>query len=153
MRYRLILAALLAGGCLTAAPAFAQPGANDISVDPTSPAGVEYELPLNAARADAAGTQAPTAGATPSAGRAAPLFGAGAQPDAPAKTASGAKGKREAGEASSVVVTAGSGDASVATGVAAGDGSFSGATIALGALLVLLAGGVIGLVLRRPAHR
>jgi len=161
MPYRCALVGLVFCVCSAGAPALAQTGADDgVSVDPNSPAGAEYKLPLSAAREDAAGT--PGRNGSDRA-RDAPLFGAGAEPARPAAEKSDAPtGSSERGGniASDDVVTEssrrslpGSAGATQATRTVADGGLHSGMSVALGALLVLAVGGVVGLVLRRPFNR
>ena len=76
---------------LLAPTAFAQDGGDDPTIDPTSPAGTEYRLPVDRAREEARGGGSDDAdaegGQSP-----APLFGEGVEPDDDSGTAAGAKG-------------------------------------------------------------
>src|SRR3954469_3314415 len=93
MRRALVPAlAVVLGGATPTAAAAAEPG---VHVDPGSPAGKEYALPLDQAKRDAgAGTgQAGRPGG--SSGRSA-LFGEGIKPARHAEAGAGAKAKRSA---------------------------------------------------------
>ena len=159
--------------CALAAPSAAAAG-EPAQQDPDSPAGVEYQLPLDQARRDAApdpggggGEGRPRAGDEP--GGPAPLFGAGI-------TRGGSQGADGEATADEVDRDRGGGqesgdsDPAEAAGVTGGDGagpgagdsarSFSTAAAAdadgstgliLGgiALAVVLVGGALGLALRR----
>lgn len=89
MRRRLIALAL-ACMALLAAPGVTVAQDDDVFVDPDSPTGHEYDIPLERARRDA--TSKPDAN-TPYRSRNAPLFGEGIEPavgsDAPSASSSG----------------------------------------------------------------
>lgn len=143
-----LLLALACGLCLPAAAgAQEQP-----QLDPDSPAGVEYQLPLDQARDDAAGSGKGKAGASSEA----PLFGSGIGKDG--STAAGG----EDGQPSSSSAKGGSAGSrerestSERTGVAipgASESSSGGPSVSLIAAAVLLAGGALGLGLRRAMGR
>jgi hypothetical protein len=150
------------GVCLCAllvclpATAHAQSG---VRADPDSPAGVEYQIPLERARHGGGGTAG--ADAAPGVDAGAPeadvagtdLFGAGIEPRATERRraheggASGRKeGERVASEQSASSVPA---KAQLAVGVGVGDGGASALTTGAVALGVIALGGVVGLLLRR----
>lgn len=141
-----LLAALgVLGG---AGPAAAQ--SDGVVVDPESPAGKEYALPLDKARQDAA--PAPGAGTTGE--EETPLFGAGISKRNSAEDGGGDKGDgsdgggqadgRGGGED-----VGGAAERSVtAAASASGSGLSSGWLTALVAMGVLLVGGIVGLSLR-----
>lgn len=131
-----------------------------VFVDPDSPSGKEYELPIDSARQQGA----PKARAQkPGAGRqAAPLFGAGVEADGAGTTASAgtndAPGKRDdtstdaAGEPG--LGQAPAGTAAVRKAQAAAPEGAGGLAMIIGAGTgVLLLGGLGGLLLRRRAAR
>lgn len=150
MRGRPVLACACALALIAPATAGAQTGP-----DPDSPAGVEYALPLDQARRDATGRSDGSPRSRPGKpSAAAPLFGAGITPVRAGKTGSageengggrraGAGGSRGGGE----VGGGSSRPARVALG--ADDAGSPTLTIAGIALAVLLAGGLLGLLLRR----
>jgi hypothetical protein len=142
----LLLLALVPSG----ATAKDEPG---VHVDPDSPSGKEYVIPLEGVRRDASSGGA--AGDTSSGGSsgggaaAAPLFGEGISSEGSRGTGSsggGKSGKKSAKKDSLAERTARSTLAS-----APGGGSGDSATAETGAiaLAVLLAGGALGLLLRR----
>ena len=152
--------------CSFLLPAAAQGQASE-ALDPDSPAGVEYQLPLEQARKNAGGRGAddPDSGRRGRGGDAA-LFGAGIVPvGAIDRTADGADGATRNGIGSDTGAGGsgrdggagggeGSGQGSSAITPAALDGSDEGGSsaslrIAGIALAVLLAGAVLGLALRR----
>ena len=124
-----------------AAPAVAQ---ELPKVDPDSPAGVEYQLPLDRAREEAAGEGK----GAPGGAEGAPLFGsgikkvksprAGGDPDG----SDSAAGKRSSGERSD-------GEVRTAKTVPATAEGGSSASVPLIAAAVLILGGALGLGLRR----
>lgn len=73
MRVRLsvLTAAVAAGAALAPAPAVASGPGNGVHVDPNSPAGKQYEIPIPSARQEASG------GSHHGSGGSAPLFGVG----------------------------------------------------------------------------
>ena len=152
---RLIIAAF---ACALALPAFA--GAQEQpKLDPDSPAGVEYQLPLDTARQEAAGGDGGDLGgggagggdaagggsaddASASGSDGAPLFGSGIKPRI---GNAGAEGARLDGTGADAGLAAGASTASsAATGI--GTNEFLMPGIALGVLLV---GAGFGLALRR----
>jgi hypothetical protein len=96
MRRSLPALLFVVAGLLPAANAFAQttpPGG--VTIDPNSPSGTEYDIPVQKARRDAQGTKKhktkkPAAKQSSNASSgddsSAPLFGAGVQPDPPGET-------------------------------------------------------------------
>lgn len=155
--WRLLLASMCA--LLLAAPAAAQ----DPQVDPDSPAGREYELPIDRAREQAgAGSSRPSGAGGSDVGGAsdAPLFGAGVEPEKPT-SGSARSGSARSGTAGDPATTAGVEPDAQATAQAsalesvraqapAPDGGGS-ALVAIGAGGggVLLLGGLAGLTWRR----
>ncbi|MEO6857092.1 MAG: hypothetical protein ABI323_00665, partial [Solirubrobacteraceae bacterium] len=157
------LAAAWAGLSLAiAAPAFA--AGNGVHVDPGSPAGKQYAIPIPAARSMAAGGQGATGSANP------PLFGVGVTPGGVAAmtgaSSTGARAARSTGGRSNARRRAGaaqtkrakrSGLGPQAAGVAARDpssqsnavGGTSWLPLLGGGALVLLIGGGGGFLLRR----
>src|SRR3954464_15619343 len=92
MRRCLLVLLLVVTGLVPAAGAFAQSTTGGgVTVDPNSPSGTEYDIPVQKARRDAQGTKKdkPKAPGTPrtststSGDDSAPLFGQGVQPDKP----------------------------------------------------------------------
>jgi hypothetical protein len=157
---RLATAVVLAGSCILAATAQPVSGQRP---DPDSPAGVEYQVPLDRARDEASGGDAPTGrpearssaeGETAAADQ---LFGAGIQPrsgssDAPRGEATGEQGRSSEAERPGPGA-APAGSARTAASIAADDGgSTTALTIGI-VLAVLLAGGTAGLALRRVLAR
>ncbi len=137
--------------------------------DPDSPAGVEYELPLDQTRKDLSddGDGGPGAGGGDADGSApgasggsesegpAPLFGAGISRDG---AAAGGEGKKSSkGDRAEAGVEAnlefgedeGSGDGREVSRASAGDDGSTGLLLPGLAVLVILAGGAMGLLLRR----
>ena len=136
--------------------------------DPDSPAGVEYELPLDQTRKDLSdGGKGPGSGggdngASPgSAGGdgddgAAPLFGAGISREAASGGEGGGQNPSDGGRTKSGTEAGGpsadgeQGDSDPAvTKASTGDGGFTGLLLPGLVLLVILAGGAMGLLLRR----
>lgn len=141
------------------APAFAQSDAP--RVDPDSPAGIEYELPIDRAREDAVG-----GGAGGSSGRSAggssratagesPLFGEGVTRSASGSVAKGGSGSGKALPKTSATTAepfegAAPGSATVRAQTPSPDsGGGELLTLAAGAGGVLLLGGLAGLLWRR----
>lgn len=165
MRY-LSLSAVLVAACVVL-PATAQGQAGQ-SPDPDSPAGVEYQLPLEQARKNAAGqgNGEPRRGGSGEGGWAAPLFGAGiAARDVEEDRGTGGRPGSQGGEGGSDSESsaskadrgnaapgeAGGSDAAIsrsAVGGADSDDSATQRTLGI-ALAVLLAGGLLGVGLRR----
>lgn len=77
MRWRSVLVLALTAGIAVPAATSAQDGSRP---DPDSPAGVEYQLPLDRAREEAAGRERDRRRGTGEGGGSAPLFGAGIEP-------------------------------------------------------------------------
>lgn len=132
----------------------AAPAAAQVHVDPGSPSGKEYAIPLESARQNAAGnsgTVLPGAGTSSAAsGTSAPLFGEGVG-DKP----KGARGRSQRGTRSGIGAGGGSsvdnaiaGAQPVRATIPSG-GPKSTLTIAALALSVLLLGGVLGSIARR----
>ena len=149
---------LLCGLAVSAPAASAQE--DPVFVDPDSPSGKEYELPIDRARQQGA----PQTQAAESArgSQAAPLFGEGVQADSAATTARGSSGEpRGAGSAGSTDPAKGSrsdrADAPAAAELraqaAVPEGGAGVAAIIGVAAAVLLLGGLFGLLLRRRAAR
>ena len=125
--------------CLPSAAA----GQESPKLDPNSPAGVEYQLPLDRAREEAAGETQRDSGAP----KPAPAFGAGVTESGPSPEGAGSGGSDEgARERRSDEVSAT--DTRAKTIRAASEGG-SGASVPLIAAAVLLVGGGLGLGLRR----
>src|SRR4051794_146289 len=143
------LAVLLALGLPAAAGAKDEPG---VHVDPGSPAGKEYVIPLEGARREASGagggsTDASGGGGGGDAGPA-PLFGAGIKA---AKKGSGSgKGEHKAAKRDGKSRTGleSTAQASLSSASAAGSSDSALESGAIG-LAVLIAGGGLGLLLRR----
>jgi hypothetical protein len=143
-------------GLILASPVAAQePG---VHVDPNSPAGKEYAIPIDQARRQAEGASAGN-GSHGSSGSA-PLFGAGISSRAGGSSSSSGSGKSGAGAAGSTKTrTEGSrksdgarsagANARLAGAAAADTGSSATFLTAAVVAAVLLAGGLIGLVLHR----
>ena len=137
----LILVVVICALCLPAVAA----GQERARPDPDSPAGVEYKLPLDQARDDAAGEGK---GRGEAEGREdPPLFGSGIT-ESPSKSGADASGrsvpvtgKRTSGEARTR-------QGRVAAAPATSEGG-SGASVPLIAAAVLFVGGALGLGLRR----
>jgi hypothetical protein len=157
----LVAAAVLLA--LTAATASAQE--DGVFIDPDSPAGTEYAIPLEQARREAAGGGSPTpGGGSPTPGRAAegqPLFGAGiaprgdresGRPEARARGARAGAGGAD-GEEQTPRSDSGSdsnaGASTAAIAATAGDGSWDTLATAGIAAAVLALGLAAGLAFRR----
>jgi hypothetical protein len=125
-----------------------------VFIDPDSPAGTEYAIPLEQARRDAAGGGPTTRGR---AGDGQPLFGAGIAPRSEAKGESaigdasggGARKARAAGVDKTPRPGANAGASTAAIAAAAGDGSSEGLLTAGIAAAVLALGLAAGLAFRR----
>ena len=140
---------------------------NGVTVDPSSPAGKEYALPIDQARRDATdggnARKAPKGGRNPT-----PAFGQGVRPDSQADRAPGAVSSASpdkdsdstpaAGSATSAPTTTSAQRARERDGIdraliaaSAGDGGASQGSLALllGGVLVMVIGVVAGLLLRR----
>ena len=113
--------------------------------DPNSPAGVEYKIPLDQARDDAAGKRSGDAGE----GKGPPLFGSGITEALPGSRAS--RGSRPAAHEPKPG-DARDGRGRVAAAPATSEGG-SGASVSLIAAAVLIVGGVLGLGMRRGMGR
>jgi hypothetical protein len=110
-------------------------------LDPDSPAGVEYQLPLDRAREEAAGE----AKGGPGEGKRAPLFGSGVTK--PGSRSAGGGSGEAAGDDSP-----GEAPAKKMRATTASEGG-SGASVPLIAAAVLIVGGALGLGLRRGMGR
>lgn len=146
-----VLATLVACG-----PAQAEKG---VHIDPHSPAGVEYAVPLDQARGDSAHHGAGSGGSGGSGGST--RFGAGITPPANAHSgttgqtaASGRKTRRGQSQARRSHGAAQTADPAPSTPVAAAGSGSDYSSVALGAVIgaVLLAGAGIGVLLRRRAR-
>jgi hypothetical protein len=145
--------------CALALVAFVAPAqAQDPQVDPGSPAGTEYQLPIDRAREEAGrGSGGPVASPGGSATSEAPLFGAGVEGR---KSGSGA-GKQKSGDSDSdprtqkgVEPNRGRTPETVRSGASApASGGSVLVAIGGGAAGVLLLGGIAGLALRRSSTR
>ncbi|MDQ3678037.1 MAG: hypothetical protein M3401_14785 [Actinomycetota bacterium] len=144
---------LLPGLCALAlaAPATAQ----DPQVDPGSPAGTEYQLPIDRAREEAGGRSGGSSGSGGSTSSEAPLFGAGVESEKPTS------GNRKSGTESDPATTAdvepdtqtSTPETARAQASAPDDGAGALVAIGAGAGGVLLLGGLAGLALRRRTVR
>lgn len=119
-------------------------GQEQPKLDPNSPAGVEYQLPLDRAREEAAGETSREPGGS----QRAPAFGAGVTERGSSTKDGGSgggsgegSGEADAGEASAANTRAKTASATQEGG--------SGASVPLITAAVLLAGGALGLGLRR----
>jgi hypothetical protein len=149
---KLVLPGLLLAAFLpSAAVAKDEPG---VHVDPGSPSGKEYAIPLEGARRDASGggSSSGSSGGSSGGGAAkAPLFGEGITPAGGSQSGggsgngSGGSAPKGGKKASAVEQTARS---TLASAPAAGSGDSTAQTGAIG-LAVLLLGGALGLLLRR----
>jgi hypothetical protein len=142
----ILIALILAA--LAAPPASAQE--DGVFVDPDSPAGKEYAVPLEEARREASGASA--GGSSGDRGGGQPLFGVGIE-RAPRQTGAGEAtesggGGRNADDAQGPERVAPSGQSAAAVEAAARDGSDGLLTAGI-ATGVLVAGLLAGLVLRR----
>jgi LPXTG-motif cell wall-anchored protein len=158
-----LLAAVVGLSLLAPAPAAAQTQ-QGVFVDPNSPAGKEYAIPVEQARRDAAhgsNRQPVEAG-----DRSAPLFGEGVMPDH-SGSSSGASGgntgrgtgggAKESDRTESLAKSLGPTSAirprnGLTAGAATADSSAGALAFAGGGVAVLLLGGMAGLVLRRRNH-
>jgi hypothetical protein len=144
MRRRLSLAVLL--GMLAAFPASPVSAQSGVHLDPNSPAGKEYAVPIDKARREALGAPSPSTGRakadpTPADGSQ-QLFGAGIKPAPRGSGGSTSGGRtRKPGDPPAAVV-------SPAAAAGADDGSPTLVTGGI-ALAALLAAGALGLLLRR----
>lgn len=164
-RRLLPLALAVAIGASPAAPALAQGGG--VTIEPGSPSGKEYAIPLESARRDAARGGGDEVVPTQQGERSAPLFGEGVgdDDDGRAETApsggSGSKGtapdrgSKQGSERPERAAGGGGGVQDAITGTrtvraSVPDGGLgSAATIGAVALSVLLLGGVLGSIARR----
>ena len=147
--------------CALVAPPAA--GAQEpVQVDPDSPAGVEYQLPLDQARSDGAagggGGSGPGSGG--GSGGPVPLFGAGIARDGSQSSGGGGEAAPDGGirggagqsgdRADRGATGAGGGDGAGSGAVATGDGGgWTGLILGGIALAVVVLGGALGLALRR----
>jgi len=142
----------LALSLAVATPAAAQ---SDPQVDPDSPAGTEYQLPTDRARAEASGGRSPRTGG--GAGGEAPLFGegvAGRQSGSAKQSGSSSGGGTSTTQKGEQPDLATSTPDTVRAQARAPDGGSSGlAAIGAGAGGVLLLGGLAGLAWRRRSMR
>jgi hypothetical protein len=147
----LALTAVLAAG---ATPAAAQDGP---VVDPDSPTGKEYALPLDTARREAAGEK----GKAATAGESAPLFGEGIEaggsgdPSPGKRTRSGASSHSKADGTAHVAGDAPAAAARILAGARPGapsDGGLSPLVAVGGGVLLLACGAAAGLALRRRSR-
>jgi hypothetical protein len=138
--------------CIGIAAAPAQAADPGVQLDPRSPAGKEYAIPLDSARrtGSESGSQA-----GPS-----PLFGQGiARAKARPARVRGKSARKGAGGGSTRPTAGGGTSPGAASGVLprasipAGDGASGTGSLALLAGLVLVGGGALGLVLRRLVRR
>ena len=129
--------------CLLCLPAVAS-GQEEPRLDPDSPAGVEYQIPLDQARDDASGG----AERGPGADGGAPLFGAGI-------SKAGSKGSRGSHSGRAKRGTSGekSKSGAAASVQTAAESTSDAPSVSLIAAAVLLAGGALGLGLRRGLGR
>ncbi len=116
---------------VAAPPAIARD--DGVSVDPDSPAGVEYAVPLDQARREATGT---AGGGSAGSDRGQPLFGVGIEPSsAGSGGGGGAKGSGGSGR------SAGTGGGSSGGGTQAGAGEAGGNGASAAAIEVAASGG------------
>ena len=141
------VAVALALVCLTCLPASAAGQADDVFVDPDSPSGREYEIPLERARRDVSARE-PSASRGPSAP--APLFGAGVG-SAPEAAASGRSPKRPGRERAARARADAPAALEAAIRQPGAPDSAAGASLMLGgaAAAILLLGAALGFSLRR----
>jgi hypothetical protein len=135
---------------LLAAPAAAQ----SPQVDPSSPAGTEYQLPIDRARNEAVGGSSASSGSGGSTSGEPPLFGAGVE-----KTKAGSRDQKLRTDGNPHTVASAEPDAvartpgTVRAHAPAPDSGGSGlVAMGGGALGVLLIGGLAGLALRRRTN-
>lgn len=138
--------------------AFVAPAqAQDPQVDPGSPAGTEYQLPIERARDEAGGTSDAPSGSRGSTGGEAPLFGAGVERETETPSKKDTKSGTDSDPATVTGVKPDAGTATPETVRAqapAPDGSGSGlVAIAGGAAGVLILGALAGSVWRRRSTR
>lgn len=145
---------LLCGLAVTAPVASAQD--DEIFVDPESPTGKEYELPIDRAREQAAPTTRKRS--SRSAAPAAPLFGEGVEPEragtpAPDRTREtrAARQEKAAGANATDAATLSRARGDREARAAAPEGGAGLVAIVAAAAAVLLVGGLLGLLLRRRA--
>jgi hypothetical protein len=151
-------------GAFTAALAVAASGnaqaqSDDPQVDPNSPAGTEYQLPLDRAREEAGGGRG--GGGTRGSGgsRQAALFGEGVEPRRPVGTGASSSGTGAGSSTQTAGASeaqeqdsAGSAPATVRAQAPAPDGGGSGLlAVGAGAVGVLVLGGRAGVLWRRHA--
>lgn len=149
MRPLTSIAALGLALALALAPAAGGQARDEVFVDPDSPAGVEYQLPIERARALARGGSSPPAAGAPGAPPA--LFGEGVEPAREggsrrdgAPGAGGATGAPGAQPASAPNAAADG----IRAAAAAPDGMGTGAVAGIAAAVILL-GALAGLAWRR----
>ena len=141
-----------------ALPATASTAADGIIVDPNTPSGKEYAIPLEQAIQEQGGTRATSSGEPSSLALFAPLFGRGISPAtrSPGGAAGGRAGARARGKRSSGGDAGGGqsqlvGDPTAAAAAGRKQGSSSSNQVTLGIPLVALlgAGGLLLFVRRR----
>ena len=142
-------ACILAGVGILASGGQAAAQSDGVVVDPDSPAGKEYALPLDKARQDVA----PAGEAGSSGSEDTPLFGAGISKrksgeGGQAGDGNDGRGQGDGGENKGSGGQAAGGSAVTAAAGASGSGLSSGWLTALVAIGVLLVGGIVGLSLR-----
>jgi len=146
-------ARLLTCLCALALIAPASASAQDPQVDPSSPAGTEYQLPVDRARDEANGTSNRSRGG---AGGEAPLFGTGVE----SRTKTASKNAKSGTDSDPATVAGVEPDAGTRTpetvraqAPAPDDGGSGLVAIGGGAAAVLLVGGLAGLAWRRRTVR
>lgn len=141
---------LLSVTCALCLPALAT-GQERARPDPDSPAGVEYQLPLDQAREDAAGEGAGEGKRGRGESKPPPLFGSGVtETQSPPAAGSSNGSASAAGERSSGEARAGERRAAAIPATSEGG---PGASVSLIAAAVLIVGGVLGLGMRRGMGR
>jgi hypothetical protein len=155
VRMRIPALAVLAAGALAAAPGAAAGQEPGVVVDPGSPAGKEYAIPVDRARRDAGVDRAPHASTGGSAEAKPELFGAGITPRKPAaKKPAKARSKRGGGDGSGAAPggggdSGGSGGGGPAVSVQSRPSANALPWLAGPAAAVLLIGAAAGLLMRR----
>lgn len=139
--------AALGGACLAGGEVGAAAQGDGVVVDPETPAGKEYALPLEAARRDASGAVGGNTGS-----QSAPLFGAGISRRAESRTGGGSdrgsRSREDRGRKDAPSSDARGSSPAAAAVPEDGTGLSAGLLTALIALGVFMLGGIVGLSVR-----
>ena len=153
-----VLLGLSVAAAFIALPAGASAAADGIIVDPNSPSGKEYAIPLEQAIQEQGGTRATSSGEPSSLALSAPLFGRGIAPSSGAH--GGRSNDRLGGRPQGIgpgggpaVTTAGLGDPAASAAAGREKGSSASSRVTLGIPLVAVVGGGALLLFVRRRNR